>query len=51
MFLVSLTGFMGVYAAYPKVKEIMIDPFYQKVKTKASDDSDEDDEDEETAEN
>ena len=28
MFLVSLTGFMGVYAAYPKVKEIMIDPYY-----------------------
>ena len=28
MFLVSLTGFMGIYAAYPKVKEIMIDPYY-----------------------
>ncbi len=28
MFLVSLTTFMGVYAAYPKVKEIMIDPYY-----------------------
>ena len=28
MFLISLTTFMGVYAAYPKVKEIMIDPYY-----------------------
>ena len=28
MFLVSLTTFMGVYAAYPKIKEIMIDPYY-----------------------
>ena len=28
MFFISLTSFMGVYAAYPKVKEIMIDPYY-----------------------
>ena len=28
LFLVSLTTFMGIYAAYPKVKEIMIDPYY-----------------------
>jgi len=28
MFLLSMTMFMGVYAAYPKVKEIMIDPYY-----------------------
>ena len=28
LFLVSLTNFMGIYAAYPKVKEIMIDPYY-----------------------
>ncbi len=26
--LVSFTNFMGVYAAYPKIKEIMIDPYY-----------------------
>lgn len=24
----SLGGFMGVYAAYPKIKQIMIDPYY-----------------------
>ncbi|MBE6542644.1 MAG: DUF624 domain-containing protein [Ruminococcaceae bacterium] len=49
----SLIVLISVYSAYPKIKEIMIDPFYQKVKTKASDDSDEDEEeeDEETAEN
>ena len=28
MFLVSFTMFMGVYASYPKIKEIMIDPYY-----------------------
>lgn len=28
MILVSLTTFMGIYAAYPKVKEVMIDPYY-----------------------
>lgn len=28
LILVSLTNFMGVYAAYPKVKEVMIDPYY-----------------------
>ena len=28
LFLVSLTTFMGIYAAYPKVKEVMIDPYY-----------------------
>ena len=28
IFLVSLTTFMGIYAAYPKIKEIMIDPYY-----------------------
>ena len=28
IFLISLTTFMGIYAAYPKIKEIMIDPYY-----------------------
>ena len=28
LFLISLTTFMGIYAAYPKVKEVMIDPYY-----------------------
>lgn len=28
IFLVSLTTFMGIYAAYPKIKQIMIDPYY-----------------------
>lgn len=28
LFLVSLTTFMGIYAAYPKIKEVMIDPYY-----------------------
>jgi uncharacterized membrane protein YesL len=28
LFLMSLTTFMGIYAAYPKIKEIMIDPYY-----------------------
>lgn len=28
LILVSLVGFMGIYAAYPKVKEVMIDPYY-----------------------
>ncbi len=28
IFLVSLTMFMGIYAAYPKIKEVMIDPYY-----------------------
>ncbi len=28
LILVSFTTFMGIYAAYPKVKEIMIDPYY-----------------------
>jgi len=28
IFLVSLTTFMGIYAAYPKIKEVMIDPYY-----------------------
>ena len=28
LFLISLTTFMGIYAAYPKIKEIMIDPYY-----------------------
>ncbi|MBE6617910.1 MAG: DUF624 domain-containing protein [Ruminococcaceae bacterium] len=27
----SLLMIMGVYAAYPKIKEIMIDPYYEKV--------------------
>lgn len=26
--LVAFTNFMGVYAAYPKIKEVMIDPYY-----------------------
>lgn len=28
LFLISLTTFIGIYAAYPKVKEVMIDPYY-----------------------
>ena len=28
IFLISLTTFMGIYAAYPKIKEVMIDPYY-----------------------
>ena len=28
IFLISFTTFMGIYAAYPKIKEIMIDPYY-----------------------
>ena len=28
MILVSFVTFMGIYAAYPKVKEVMIDPYY-----------------------
>lgn len=28
MLLVSFTTFMGIYAAYPKIKEVMIDPYY-----------------------
>ncbi|MBQ7780118.1 MAG: DUF624 domain-containing protein [Clostridia bacterium] len=28
IFLVSFTTFMGIYAAYPKIKEVMIDPYY-----------------------
>lgn len=28
-FIFGLGGFMGVYAAYPKIKEIMIDPYYK----------------------
>ncbi len=28
IFLISMVNFMGVYAAYPKVKEVMIDPYY-----------------------
>ena len=37
----SLLLLISVYSAYPKIKEIMIDPFYQKVKKKSSDVSDE----------
>ena len=32
---------MGVYAAYPKIKEIMIDPFYEEIKPKESSDAEE----------
>ena len=28
LFLVSLTTFMGIYAAYPNIKKFMIDPYY-----------------------
>lgn len=28
-FMFGIGGFMGVYAAYPKIKEIMIDPYYE----------------------
>ena len=30
----ALLMIMGVYAAYPKIKEIMIDPFYEEMKQK-----------------
>lgn len=32
----ALLMIMGVYAAYPKIKEIMIDPFYEKVDKKST---------------
>jgi len=30
IFLFSVSGLMGAYAAYPKIKEIMIDPYYKE---------------------
>ncbi len=49
LILVSLTTFMGIYAAYPKVKEVMIDPYYvsDNVGAKKRDEAAEDDEPEE----
>ncbi len=37
----SLLILIGVYGVYPKIKEIMIDPYYKKVKVANSDDEDE----------
>ncbi len=50
LFLVSLTGFMGVYAAYPKIKEIMIDPYYVSDQVGARKRTDPPDESEENVE-
>ncbi len=47
IFLVSLTTFMGIYAAYPKIKEIMIDPYYVSDDVGAKERSDDGDEEEE----
>ena len=33
----ALLMIMGVYAAYPKIKEIMIDPYYEEVRQKKTD--------------
>ncbi len=48
IFLVSLTTFMGIYAAYPKIKEVMIDPYYVSddvgAKERSEDGDDEEDE-------
>lgn len=48
IFLVSLTMFMGIYAAYPKIKEVMIDPYYVSddvgAKERTEDGDDEEDE-------
>ncbi len=48
IFLVSLTTFMGIYAAYPKIKEVMIDPYYVSdevgAKERSADGDDEEDE-------
>ena len=30
IFLFSVSGLMSAYAAYPKIKEIMIDPYYKE---------------------
>ncbi len=30
MFTISFTAFIGIYAAWPKIKEIMIDPYYDE---------------------
>ena len=35
----SLCAFMGAYAAYPKIKEIMIDPYYKDEKPAAEGDA------------
>ncbi len=40
----ALLLLISVYSAYPKIKEIMIDPFYQKVNKKAAAESEEADE-------
>jgi len=32
----SLLILMGVYAVYPKIKEIMIDPYYEKINNSQS---------------
>ncbi len=47
IFLVSFTTFMGVYAAYPKIKEVMIDPYYVSDDVGAKERTDDDDEEDE----
>lgn len=47
IFLVSMTTFMGIYGAYPKVKEIMIDPYYVSDDVGARERTDDDEEEEE----
>ena len=37
IFFPSLLILMGVYAAYPKIKDIMIDPYYEEIKNKQPD--------------
>ncbi len=35
VFTIALCAFISVYCAYPKIKEIMIDPYYKEVKTES----------------
>ncbi len=50
IFLVALTTFMGIYAAYPKIKEIMIDPYYVSDDVGAKERSEDGDDEEELPE-
>ncbi len=40
----SLLIMMGVYAVYPKIKEIMIDPYYEKITASQTEDAEENEE-------
>ncbi len=44
LILIAFTAFMGVYAAYPKVKEVMIDPYYVSDNVGAKERTDEEEE-------